>query len=58
MTIEEKINTLPEEAKAEALEKMNPAHTKTKYVDIKSLSNTIYKPTLDAVAVIYRATLA
>ena len=46
-----------EEAKAEALEKMNPAHTKTKYVDIKSLSNTIYKPTLDAVAVIYRATL-
>lgn len=45
-----------EEAKKEALEKMNPMYTKTKFVDSKSLSNTIYSPTLDAIATIYRAT--
>jgi len=50
------IPVFTEEAKKEALEKMNPYYTKTKFVDSKSLSNTLYAPTLDAIATIYRAT--
>lgn len=45
-----------EEAKKEIRDKMNPATTKSKWIDPSTNNGVIYIPSLDAISAIYRAT--